>query len=120
MDAADAPLTFCQAVVWGPPHPNSSTTATFAEDVGSPWQLESQGRGARSLSFPHSASQYTRFQMYQCVALSGVPVGGAEEPLLGYKCPTSYRWKGIYKRVVSLCHDSNFTPTTQIYDLTVL
>lgn len=35
IDAADAPLTFCQAVVWGPPYPNSSTTTIFAEDVGS-------------------------------------------------------------------------------------
>lgn len=35
VDAADAPLTVCQAVLWGPPYPNSSTTTIFAEDVGS-------------------------------------------------------------------------------------
>lgn len=69
---------------------------------------------------PHSAAQYSPFQMYQCVAFSGAPVRWAEEPLLGYKCPTSRRWKGISKRVVSLCHDSDFTPTAQTYYLTVL
>lgn len=57
---------------------------------------------------------------FRCTNVWLFQVGGAEEPLLGYKCPTSYRLKGIYKRVVPLCHDSNFTPTTQMYDLTVL
>lgn len=35
-----------------------------------------------------------------------------------YKCPTSCRFQGIHKGVVSLCHDADFAP--EIHYLTVL